>query len=326
MLRRYIKQKLSDNQRVAVEKLVRRVWWLLDMLLFPYQLIVTIYVKRKCPVNTLSPMQTIEAIKEGTSVSRFGDGELNLLLHKRGIVFQEWDEELSNQLREILTMNTNSLTSENGGFMVGIPFIITTYRGYRYSVRFLLYWVKYNFYNLRNIQLLLRSRIYLDALFARSLNMRDRVKIYEAICDIWSGKHLVIIEGETVKFGVNKSILSNAKSIARIICPVKNAYSEYDEILEAAIKCDKDSLILIILGPTATILAYDLYKLGYRAVDFGQGNFSKDIKETGNILTELDYHQQIIARIGVTDNALLISNSRISNHNTRSLQNEAYSR
>ena len=31
----------------------------------------------------------------------------------------------------------------------------------------------------------------------------------------------------------------------------------------------KNKLILIALGPTATILAYDLYKLGYRAIDIG---------------------------------------------------------
>ena len=36
------------------------------------------------------------------------------------------------------------------------------------------------------------------------------------------------------------------------------------------VKCqDKDSLILIALGPTATILSYDLYKLGFQAVDIG---------------------------------------------------------
>ena len=31
----------------------------------------------------------------------------------------------------------------------------------------------------------------------------------------------------------------------------------------------KKRLILIALGPTASILAYDLYKLGYQAIDIG---------------------------------------------------------
>jgi hypothetical protein len=32
---------------------------------------------------------------------------------------------------------------------------------------------------------------------------------------------------------------------------------------------DKNILILISLGPTATVLAYDLAKLGYWAIDIG---------------------------------------------------------
>ena len=34
-------------------------------------------------------------------------------------------------------------------------------------------------------------------------------------------------------------------------------------------KIDQNKLILIALGPTATVLAYDLSKLGYRALDVG---------------------------------------------------------
>ena len=34
-------------------------------------------------------------------------------------------------------------------------------------------------------------------------------------------------------------------------------------------KVDKSRLILIALGPTATVLAYDLSKQGYQAIDIG---------------------------------------------------------
>ena len=40
-------------------------------------------------------------------------------------------------------------------------------------------------------------------------------------------------------------------------------------ILQEACKLAKNSLILIALGPTATVLAYDLCKLGYQAIDVG---------------------------------------------------------
>ena len=34
-------------------------------------------------------------------------------------------------------------------------------------------------------------------------------------------------------------------------------------------KLNENRLILIALGPTATILSYDLYKLGYQSIDIG---------------------------------------------------------
>ena len=43
----------------------------------------------------------------------------------------------------------------------------------------------------------------------------------------------------------------------------------YDNLLTNAKKIDKDRLVIIILGPTATVMAYDLAKLGYQALDFG---------------------------------------------------------
>ena len=55
----------------------------------------------------------------------------------------------------------------------------------------------------------------------------------------------------------------------RILCPSKNAYSKYDEILNNCISCDKESLFIIALGSTATVFAYDLSKKGFRALDFG---------------------------------------------------------
>ena len=39
--------------------------------------------------------------------------------------------------------------------------------------------------------------------------------------------------------------------------------------MKILIKIKKNILILISLGPTATVLAYDLCKLGYQAIDVG---------------------------------------------------------
>ena len=81
----------------------------------------------------------------------------------------------------------------------------------------------------------------------------------------------------------------------------------------------KNKLILIALGPTATILAYDLYKLGYLAIDIGhidieyewflrkantkipiKNKYVNEIRRRKNKFTKVkdkSYFHQIIAQI-----------------------------
>ena len=54
-----------------------------------------------------------------------------------------------------------------------------------------------------------------------------------------------------------------------IEAPSSNAFSAYDLLFEKALSFGKKKLFVLILGPTATILAYDLAKNGYQALDFG---------------------------------------------------------
>lgn len=108
------------------------------------------------------------------------------------------------------------------------------------------------------------SRFYLD--YKDKSNKAEYVK---RIKKIWDNKDVVIIEGDKSRLGVGNDLFSNMRSIERIICPAEHAFAKYDEIMEEALKVSKDKLILLALGPTATVLAYDLYKAGYRAIDIG---------------------------------------------------------
>lgn len=116
-------------------------------------------------------------------------------------------------------------------------------------------------------------------------------------------------------------MLDNAKSVHRIICPATNAYNAYDKILETALeKIPKrdDVLVLCLLGPTATVLAYDLFKAGYQAIDMGHVDIEyewfrsgesyhakvkgKAVNECGvncpaDPVTTPEYEKQIIARV-----------------------------
>lgn len=69
---------------------------------------------------------------------------------------------------------------------------------------------------------------------------------------------------------MGNDLLENVKSVTRIITPDKNAFSKYDEIREAAFRYGKNKLVLAILGPTATVLAYDLAREDYWIIDIGQ--------------------------------------------------------
>ncbi|MDQ2920022.1 MAG: GT-D fold domain-containing glycosyltransferase, partial [Acidobacteriota bacterium] len=64
-------------------------------------------------------------------------------------------------------------------------------------------------------------------------------------------------------------LFENAAGLSRLLCPAEDAFAKYDEILDASKKYGKDKLILIALGPTATILSYDLARSGYWAIDIG---------------------------------------------------------
>src|SRR5690606_26620846 len=62
---------------------------------------------------------------------------------------------------------------------------------------------------------------------------------------------------------------SNAKSVERVLCPTQNAFEKYEEILRYAKKYGDGKLIIVALGPTATVLAHDLAKENYWALDLG---------------------------------------------------------
>ena len=79
-------------------------------------------------------------------------------------------------------------------------------------------------------------------------------------------------------------------------------------------------LILLALGPTATVMAYNLAQKGYQAIDIGHIDIEYEwfqmkatskvpvpwryVNETGNRLSELssdpEYTSQIIAQIGLS--------------------------
>jgi glycosyltransferase family protein len=220
------------------------------------------------PPLVLSNEQTIEKIiKEKCSVSRFGDGEFHLLIKSKDLKFQKRSNGLSLRLKEILS-------SDEEGLVVCIPKIfsssdlsIRTSESRKYwrdhVANYRLLW--YRYLNL--------NQTYYNASFTRNyIAVKDKSKTeayFKKVQRIWENRDLLIIEGQFSRIGVGNSLFENANSIKRILAPNENAFEKYDLIFEEAKKHDKKKLVLISLGPTATVLSYDLYKIGFQAIDIG---------------------------------------------------------
>lgn len=105
-----------------------------------------------------------------------------------------------------------------------------------------------------------------------SLNQNERKKsthYFKKLREVWEGKDVVIVEGNTTRNGVGNDLFNNTSTLRRIIGPSKNAYSKYSELLDACLDIDKDVMILISLGPAGKVLAWDLYLRGYHVIDVG---------------------------------------------------------
>ena len=97
----------------------------------------------------------------------------------------------------------------------------------------------------------------------------DPAKVYSELKKIWDNRSVLIVEGYATRMGVGNDLFDNARSINRIICPAENAYGSYDRIKAAVTAHCSEELVLLALGPTATVLAADLSDEGLWAIDVG---------------------------------------------------------
>ena len=195
-----------------------------------------------------------ELLRSERSLARFGDGEFKFMFFGSSIGFQQYDANLAARLREVLA-------SRDDRVMVGILDI------FGYLPSGMAGW--------RGLAAMLRPHInscihaeqqYYDATVSRSIGVSN---FFDKMKQIWAASDVVMIEGTMTRMGIGNDLFSNARSVRRILAPAENAFSAYPQILAEALRLEKSSLILIALGPTATVLAHDLGIAGYRALDLG---------------------------------------------------------
>lgn len=205
-------------------------------------------------------------ITEKKSISRFGDGEIRWILDLPQNSFQSQNSQMQKDLVKVLTI-------PNDNCLIGIPREIVTIEGKTKRARrfYREFFVENGFQILKYID---NNRKYYNSDISRCyMGYEDTDKAgqrFEKLKEIWTGKDIVIVEGEKTRLGVGNDLFTSCKTIKRILAPATNAYDKYNEIIEAIEKnIQKNELILLALGPTATILAYDLSVMGYQAIDIG---------------------------------------------------------
>lgn len=211
-------------------------------------------------------------INDKCSISRFGDGEFSCMNQSR-ISFHDPSEGLADRLKEVIS-------SELPNLLIGLPDCFGSLDCYvPYTIK---YWRKYMSKKRQmTYSYLDLDRVYYNAFFNRYyLNFNKTDEYYrgcrtyvERLKQVWTDRDVVILESRKAQLGVANDLFDGAKSISRIIfCPLRNAFNKYDQILSSFDGINSDVLILAALGPTATVLAYDLCKRGYQTVDIGHMN------------------------------------------------------
>lgn len=254
-------------------------------------------IMQKSDIKILTTEQCLQELKNGKSIARFGNAELDLIIGK-SLSFQEPNPKLTTRLKQILQ-------SEQDFCMIGIPDEINKFENLTEESEH--FWIDY-MYKTRKIWLkyLHPTMQYctsnLSRLYIRRKDHSNCEKYFSMIKDIWKDKNVLICESSETKTGIGNDLLSECNSIKRIICPAEDSFNQYDTILAKLKQEPKDTVILTVLGPTATLLAYDLASEGYQALDIGHldteyelyiRNSNKDIRQYKSENQNIDYKKQI---------------------------------
>ena len=205
--------------------------------------------------------ETVRAIiRHRASIARYGDGELRLCLGRHQMS-QRWTPEIGRRLREILI-------EENPLLLVGIPRIDGRTDWPRPEKG--VYWARWNTKPIR--QLYNPARDYFSAFITRpdSGTGLYQPEYWDLIRQIWAGRRVTLLKGEGTGFDKQPSLFELADGPPTVILgPATQAFQKHDRLLSRMLREPVDNVLVISLGPTATVLAADLAREGRQALDLG---------------------------------------------------------
>ncbi len=264
-------QECSEEKYSEMVSSVKNVQYLINNGYFTKKLFVDSLMKlnsnedNELNIKVLGILDTLNYIMaHNSSVARFGDGEMDIITG-HSIPYQDYDENLANELKEIIRSESNE------SLVICLSDVFE--RLDRYNQSAVDFWKQHLNNNYVHYKSLCKapwygstfiSRPYMDLVDKSLSNM-----YFKNIKNLWDERDILIVEGVNSRSGVGNDLFDNANSVERIICPSKNAYSKIDEIELLIEKHAENKLVLLILGPTAKVLAKRLSIKKFQAIDMG---------------------------------------------------------
>ncbi|HFI0791885.1 TPA: SP_1767 family glycosyltransferase [Streptococcus suis] len=217
------------------------------------------------PIRVKPILQSLHYILENScSVARFGDGEMDIIAG-HSIPYQDYDPQLASELSQILGLESNER------LMVCLSDVFENRE--RYTEDCSSFWEGHLQYYQDYYRQICKAPWYGSTFISRPyMDLADKsvsADYFRNLKKIWKGRDILIVEGKTSRSGVGNDLFQEANSIQRIICPSKNAYAKIEDIVSAIQTYGQDKLVLLMLGPTAKVIAYRLSTTTMQCVDIG---------------------------------------------------------
>lgn len=224
----------------------------------------------------MEEFETVRYLKDNrASIGRFGDGELRMVCGS-ALKFQKADAMLAHKLRAIVSDGIHSIKgATQPNFIVGIPRAWGRRDLAAYDPIKATNWLTV-MNDPKNVALLNPKGTYASAFITRpdSAIHIECDHYWDLIRSLWVGRSVVYFNGDEpgsgkAGKGTKRGMLDGVERLEWITCPKENAWAARKQIVAKALTFPKDTLMLLSLGPTATVLAYFLWQEGYQALDIG---------------------------------------------------------
>ncbi|MGW6172878.1 GT-D fold domain-containing glycosyltransferase [Arthrobacter sp. NPDC055138] len=226
----------------------------------------------------LTFMESVAALRDGRkSLARFGDGEFRLMYRlEHKLKFQRNTPELMAALRGVLT-------DPSPNTLIGMPQV---FLGIHWSIVFAETW---HFVRplVEGHDRFLNSHITRPMFFQH--HGQDAVDAWRSV---WEGRRATVVTGKGSRFDLVPALFDNLEQVKFIDSTPTDAFFDLDRLIGDITDSGMD-LVLLSLGPAATVAADMLAARGIQALDIGHLSSSYE-----NVLmgAELPEHVPAIRR------------------------------